>query len=70
MPNTTGGDGRPWPWSVSDMPTSIKELVGRKVRVVRPGDVITQEYQPGRVTIHITEEHRIGDIKIEPGNDA
>lgn len=68
MGNAMGGDGRPWPWSVKDMPFTIQDLIGRKVRVVQSGDVVTQDYQPGRVTIYVTAEHRIGDIKIEPGD--
>ncbi len=42
-------------------------MVERRVRVVRPGAQVTMELVPGRVTIILTEDHRIGDIKIEPG---
>ncbi len=55
----------PWPLSVKIMPTMIEELLGRKVRIVYPEDRITEEYQPGRITIYITEEHLISDIKSE-----
>lgn len=54
----------PWPFSVKIMPTIIEELLERKVRIVYL-DHITEEYQPGRVTIYITEDHLINDIEIE-----
>lgn len=56
-----------WPWSVRDIPVSVRDLLGRKVRIVRPGDVVTQEISPGRVTIAISDGSRIEDIRIEPG---
>ena len=40
----------------------IEQLLGRKFRIVYPGDCITKEYQPGRVTIYITEGHFINNI--------
>ena len=55
----------PWPWSVKTIPNSIKDLIGRKVRIVSSGDAVTMEYQPGRVTIYVTEDKRINDIQIE-----
>lgn len=55
-----------WPWSVKNMPIFINDLIGKKVRIIYPEDKITEEYESGRVTIHITENHCIDDIKIEP----
>ena len=49
----------PWPFSVKIMPTMVEELLGRKVRIVYPEDRITEEYQPGRITIYITEKQLI-----------
>lgn len=54
-----GGGDFPWPWSV-------KELMGRKVQIVHPGDKVMQKDQPGIVTIYVTEDDRISNIKIEP----
>ncbi len=54
-----------WPWSVKNMPIFINDLIGKKVRIIYPEDKITEEYESGRVTIHITENHCIDDIKIE-----
>jgi|GEM_PF-2879327 len=64
-----GGDGGgdfPWPWSIRLMPLRIDELLGKKVRVVLPEGFITQEYQPERVTIYITDNQSIYDIHLEP----
>ncbi|MEQ1096033.1 hypothetical protein [Acinetobacter johnsonii] len=55
----------PWPFSVKIMPTLIEELLGRKVRIVYLEDSITEEHQPGCITIYITEDHLIYDIEIE-----
>lgn len=64
----SNGDDRwtHWPWSVKSMPIFIKDLIGKKVRIVYSGDKITEEYQSGRVTIYVTEKYCIDDIKIEP----
>jgi len=69
MVNGNGGDGGgdfPWPWSIRLTPFLIEELIGKKVRIVFPGNVVTQEYKPERVTIYITENQRIFEIHIEP----
>jgi hypothetical protein len=61
-------DWRPWPWSLKDAPLTIKELIGRPLRVVREGDLVTQEYVPGRITLTTNATHnRIVDIHVEPG---
>ena len=70
MNQAMGGDGRPWPWSTEDIPVLVRELVGRRIRIAKVGDAVTQEYQPGRVTIYVNEQHRIGHIQIEPGRDT
>lgn len=77
------GDAFPWasamggpdlfPWSVKslrDLPISLRDIVGRRFRLVRPGDSVTQEIQPGRVTVHVNEEGRVVDVVVEPGNDV
>jgi hypothetical protein len=68
-----GDDTHPWPFSdrpvpfpLSSAPTTIKELVGRKCRVVRRGDLVTQEVEPGRVTIALSDNGRIEDVYFEP----
>lgn len=61
------------PWSVKQIPAStqisLRDLVGRTIRVVRPGDHVTQEVQAGRVTIHLDENSKAVDVVIESGND-
>jgi Peptidase inhibitor I78 family len=46
-----------------DLP--ISSLLGRKLRVVRPGEVMTQDIQPGRVTVHLGQDNCIVRIHIE-----
>lgn len=64
----SGGGDVPWPWalSLSVAPTTIKDLVGKKCRVVGKGDAVTQEYEPSRVTLFLDEEGRIVDVYFEP----
>ncbi|MBI3230709.1 MAG: hypothetical protein HYZ45_11190 [Burkholderiales bacterium] len=45
-------------------------LQGRKVRLVRPGEVMTQDVQPGRLTIFVDASGRIARIQIEADNPA
>ena len=37
----------------------LKSLVGMKLRVVGPGEVVTMEYQPDRLTVGVDGEKRI-----------
>lgn len=63
MSGTGGGGGGdvPWPWALS-----LSDLVGKKCRVVRKGDVVNQEYEQSRVTLFLDEEGRIVDVHFEP----
>lgn len=71
--NTQGGVDV-WPWSVKQMPentpVSLRDIIGHVVRVVRPGDLVTQEFQPGRVTISLDDKSRATDVVVEPGADV
>lgn len=40
------------------------EMIGLQLRVVRPGQAVTQEYNEGRVTITLDKNNAITDIKI------
>lgn len=44
----------------------LADLIGRKCRVVRPGDMMTQEISPGRVTVHLASDGTIAKVVIEP----
>ena len=44
----------PWKFPES-VPLSLRDLIGRPVRTVRPGEVITLEYIAGRVTFFLDE---------------
>ena len=71
--NTQGG-GDAWPWSVKQMPentpVSLRDIIGHIVRVARPGDLVTQDFQPGRVTVYLDDKSRATDVVVEPGADA
>lgn len=65
-----GVDG--WPWKLSEqlpteVPLTIRDLIGRPLRVVKFGDVVTQEYIPGRVTIYLSERSLVADVAVEVG---
>lgn len=47
----------------------LSDLVGRKLRVVRPGEFATQDIQAGRVTIFLNAAQQIESIKIDPELD-
>lgn len=64
-----------WPWSVKQqvpqsVPVSLRDIIGRTVRVLRPGDRATQEVMPGRVTIYLDDKGRVTDVVVEPGSDT
>lgn len=63
-----------WPWSVKQVPQSVpvslRDIIGRTVRVLRPGDHATQEIMPGRVTIYLDDNNRVTDVAVEPGSDT
>ena len=58
-----GDDWTPWPVSHS---TGVGELIGKKCRVVREGDHVTGDIEPGRVTILINQHGRIVEIYEDP----
>lgn len=69
-----GGDV--WPWSIKrlpkDIPLSARELLGRTILVIRPGDPEPQNIEPGLVLIILDDEDHIVDIvfitKTDPKN--
>lgn len=73
-----GGGSHVWPWSntrpvpfpLSGVPTTIKDLIGRKCRVVRAGDAVTEKIEPGRITIFLNESGCIIDLYLDPDNSV
>jgi hypothetical protein len=39
------------------------ELIGKLARIIRPGDMVTQDYSPERVNIVLDEESQIVEIR-------
>jgi len=78
MGDNSGGDGGGdivWPWSKDTRPVPfpllgtpvlIKDLKGRKCRIITFGNKVPQDRDPGRVTIFLSEENRIEQIYLEP----
>lgn len=59
-----GGGEIPSPFfSIKAVPATIHDLLGKPCRIVRPGDVVTQDYVPNRVNIYLNEKSQISDIK-------
>jgi hypothetical protein len=61
----SGDDFTPWPLSKSWIPSGIKELIGRKVRLIKPGDKQPQDYEAGRVTFLVDDQGRIKNVFFE-----
>lgn len=57
----------PLAFSADDLSQSVSQfLTGRKLRVLKPGDVGTADIDPGRVTIHLADSGRIESVQIDP----
>lgn len=54
----------PIPFSVREVPSSVKDLIGMSCRVVRPNEVVTGEYNAKRINIYIDGNSVITDIKV------
>lgn len=66
---TLGGVGDAFPWSKEGSDATemhLSEIVGRPIRVVKPGDVVLPVIVPGRVTILVDEAHRAMGVQVEP----
>lgn len=61
-----------FPWghhSSSDKKMQLSEMVGRVVRVVRPGALVTTEIQPGRVTVYLDNDSRATHVYVDAQTD-
>lgn len=45
----------------------LSDMVGRPIRVLKPGDVVLPVIVPGRVTIYVDDAHRATQVGVEPG---
>ena len=57
----------PWPFTKEATTKLLAEFIGRKVRV--SNGPVTQETEPGRITILTDAEGRIVDIYMDPERD-
>ncbi|WP_142916532.1 hypothetical protein [Klebsiella variicola] len=60
----------PWLIKQSDSSLLVRELIGRKCRVVREPDAATQEIASGRVTVYLSDDGHIIDIYINSADDG
>ncbi|MBV8045686.1 MAG: hypothetical protein JO171_00920 [Paludibacterium sp.] len=64
--------GIPWPWqkaqvsvrSLAKLPREIQDLIGLKLRVIRPGEMASEELVPGRVSIYVDSNGVIADVTL------
>lgn len=64
-------DHHTWPWKLPEsVPLSLRDLIGRPVRTVRPDEVITLEYMPGRITFFLDDAGLVTEIGFEPEEPA
>lgn len=47
------------------VPLTLRELTGRRVRVVPFGALITQEFIAGRVTIYLNQQNLVRNVVVE-----
>lgn len=64
-------DHHTWPWQLpQSVPLSLRDLIGRPVRTVRPDDIITLEYIAGRITLFLDDAGLVTEIGFEPEEPA
>ncbi|MNP19042.1 hypothetical protein D3C76_1115520 [compost metagenome] len=59
-------DWTPWPISRKLGADAVRALIGHKCRMVRIGEQVTGEIEPGRITILLDEHGRIQEIYKDP----
>ena len=65
-----GPDIFPWDHhSSSDKKMQLHDVVGRVVRVVRPGGLVTPDIQPGRVTVYLDNDSRATHVYVDAQTD-
>jgi hypothetical protein len=47
------------------VPLTLRELSGRRIRVVPFGALITQEFIAGRVTIYLNQQNLVRNVVVE-----
>lgn len=66
----SGPDVFPWGHlSSSEKKMQLNDMVGRKVRVVRFGDLVTPDIQPGRVTLYLDSDSRATHVHVDAQTD-
>jgi len=55
--------GEQFPPSAQRMPVLLRDIVGLRVRLIRPGDVITDDYLFDRINLFEDASGRIVDIR-------
>ena len=61
-----------FPWGHHSGPNKelqLSDVVGRVVRVVRPGGLVTPDIQPGRVTVYLDNDSRATHVYVDAQTD-
>ena len=62
-----------WPWRVKEgiphsVPITLRDLIGRPVRIIKFGNQHTMEFVPGRVTFQLDENGLVSEVLVERGD--
>lgn len=65
-----GIDG--WPWSVTEgipqgVPLTLRDLIGRPIRIIKFGTPHTMEFIAGRVTFKLDANGLVSEVQVEQG---
>ena len=58
------GAGNAMPTPEGKTPLTADRMIGKTLRVVRPGEFVTQEFNPQRVTVNLDETGAIKAVRI------
>ncbi|WP_332859842.1 hypothetical protein [Janthinobacterium svalbardensis] len=61
-----------WPWSVKEgipqgVPITLRDLIGRPVRIIKHGSARTMEFIAGRVTFLLDADGLVAEVQVEQG---
>lgn len=63
-----------WPWSVNEgipegVPLTLRDVIGRPVRIVAHGSAHTMEFIAGRVTFMLDANGLVSEVQVESNSD-
>lgn len=70
MRASTEGGPIIWPWSYPTTYDVGQAFIGRKIRFVQHDGVLTEDFVPGRITVFLTADQRVEDVKFEADTEV